>query len=250
MAVELLIAPPASGKTESCIQRIQELGIEKPLARIWVIVPDRLQAAAYRKRLASAGGALGVQVGRFEDLYQGILEHAGKFIPRASFPMLHRLVQETVDSSVEQGELLKFAPLQDLPGFITTLREIFAELKRGLVTPEQFTEYARIGSDTHKDLATLYSRYQARLEELNWADSESFSGMAIHLMEQQPSFAASIDLLIVDGFDSFNGAQYQALKCFSAQVNEMLITFPGKRTSQRTAHRRFTDSIERLFCEL
>jgi len=81
-------------------------------------------------------------------------------------------VQETVDRAVEKGELLKFAPLQLLPGFITTLREVFAELKRGLVTPEQFTEFARDGSDTHKDLAVLYARYQGRLEELNWADSE------------------------------------------------------------------------------
>ena len=39
-------------------------------------------------------------------------------------------VQETVDRAVEQGELLKFAPLQLLPGFITTLREVFAEIAR------------------------------------------------------------------------------------------------------------------------
>lgn len=250
MPVELLIAPPASGKTETCIQRIQALGNEKPLALVWVIVPDRLQTGAFRKRLASAGGALGVQVSRFEDLYQSILEHAGKFVPAATFPLLHRLVQETVDRSVEQGELLKFAPLQLLPGFITTLREIFAELKRGLVTPEQFTEFTRTGSDTHKDLAVLYTCYQARLEELNLADPGAFSGLAISLMETQPTLAASIDLLIVDGFDSFNGAQYQALKCFSRQAAELLITFPGLRGSPRTAHRRFTDSIERLISEL
>jgi ATP-dependent helicase/nuclease subunit B len=250
LPVELLIAPPGSGKTETCLKKIQALGMEKPLARVWVIVPDRLQAAAFRKRLASGGGALGVQVSRFEDLYQSILEHAGKFVPSASFPLLHRLVQETVDRSVEQGELVKLAPLQLFPGFITTLREVFAELKRGLVAPDNFTEFARTGSNTLKDLAILYSRYQARLEELNLADPEGFSGLAASLMEKQPTLAASIDLLIVDGFDSFNGAQYQALKCLSKQAAELVITFPGLRASQRTAHRRFTDRIERLIREL
>ncbi len=250
MPVELLIASPASGKTETCIQRIQALGKEKPLARVWVIVPDRLQAAAFRSRLAAAGGAIGVQVSRFEDLYQSILEHAGKFVPAASFSLLHRLVQETVNRSVENGELLKFAPLQLLPGFITTLREIFAELKRGLVTPQQFTEFAQTGSDTQKDLAVLYTRYQARLEELNLADPEEFSRLVISLMQNQTTLVASIDLLIVDGFDSFDGTQYQALKCFSQQAAELVITFPGSRASQRTAHRRFTDSIEKLISEL
>ena len=250
MSIELLIAPPASGKTEACLQRIKALQASQPLAQVWVIVPDRLQAAAFRKRLAAAGGALGVQVGRFEDLYQRLLEQAGKFIPQASFPLLHRLVQETVDRCVDQGELLKFAPLQTLPGFITTLREVFAELKRGLVTPQQFTEFARTGTNTHKDLAVLYTRYQSRLQELNWADPEEFSGLALSLLEELPDLAASIDLLILDGFDSFNGAQYQALKCFSGQVSELLVTFPGSRASGRAAHRRFTDSTAKLILTL
>ena len=34
-----------------------------------------------------------------------------------SAPLLHRLVQETVDCAVEQDELLKLAQMQLLPGF-------------------------------------------------------------------------------------------------------------------------------------
>jgi len=41
---ELIIAPPASGKTHACIERIQALKAAQPLAKVWVIVPDRQKA--------------------------------------------------------------------------------------------------------------------------------------------------------------------------------------------------------------
>jgi len=221
MTTELIVAPPVTGKTSACIQRIQAMRTDRPLAHIWVVVPDRLQAAAFRRRLAGSGGALGTYVGTFGDLYRSILERSGTYVPVASSPLLHRLVQETVDRAVEQGDLSHFAPLQLLPGFILALRESFAELKRSLVYPEQFLDFSRSGSAAQKDLAVLYSLYQARLRELNWADPEGISWLAVAALERQSAAAASIHFLVVDGFDSFNGAQYQALKMLSQQVGDL-----------------------------
>lgn len=63
--IELILGAPGSGKTTTCIQRIQSIRAKEPLAKVWVILPDRLQAAAFRKRLAGIGGAMGVNIGRF-----------------------------------------------------------------------------------------------------------------------------------------------------------------------------------------
>ena len=250
MSIELLLAPPASGKTETCIKRINQIHLDKPLAKIWVIVPDRLQAAAFRRRLAGAGGALGTQVGRFGDLFSSLLEQTGTYTPSASVPLLHRLIQEAVDDAIAKGELPYFEPLRLFPGFILALRDSFAELKRALVSPEQFTIFAQGGTPSQKDLAVLYTRYQARLRELNLADQEDLNWLAISALENQSTTASSIQLLIVDGFDSFNGAQYRVLQLLSEQVGDLLITFPGVRGSKRPAHRRFIENIERLVADL
>ena len=45
MSIELLIAPAATGKTVSCIDRLRTAQKENPLAQVWVFVPN-LQAAA------------------------------------------------------------------------------------------------------------------------------------------------------------------------------------------------------------
>lgn len=250
MSVELIIAPPATGKTDACLQRIREVQKAHPLSPTWVIVPDRLQAAAFRRRLAAAGGAMGVQVGRFTDLFKHILENEGTFQPAASAPLLHRLIQETVDCAVEANAIPYYQPLQLFPGFIIALRDAFAELKRALVSPGQFTDYARTGNAAQKDLAVLYERYQARLTDLGWTDPEEITWQAVKALEQKPASCAAIQLVIVDGFDSFNGSQYRVLQLLSGQVGDLVITFPGMRNSVRSAHRRFTDSIERLITDL
>lgn len=250
MTTELIIAPPAAGKTFTCIQRIQTIRKDHPLAKIWVIVPDRLQAAAFRKRLASAGGALGTQVGRFNDLYLSILEQTGTYIPSATSTLLYRLIQETVDDTIAKGELPYYAPLQTFPGFTQSLRGSFAELKQALIYPEKFSQFALDGTPAQKDLAVLYDRFQTRLRDLNWTDQEDINWLAVNVLERQSSVAAAIQLLIVDGFDSFNGAQYRVLKLLSEQVGKLLITFPGERNSKRPAHHRFTKSIQRLICDL
>jgi len=246
LPAELLIAPAASGKTEACIQRIRDNQAANPLKKIWVVVPDRIQAAAFRGRLAESGGAIGIQIGRFEDLNRSLLEDTGTLLPVASFSLQHRFIQDTVDSATALGKLPHFSPLQPFPGFIQSLRESFAELKRALVNPSQLFEYAQDHSPAYKDLAELFSRYQSRLGELQWADTEDLNWLAITALEQNKTIAKDIRLIIVDGFDSFDSAQIEVLKLLSQRGGDTLITIPGMQDSIRPAFRRFTENIKKL----
>lgn len=250
MTVNLLISRPATGKTEYCIQKIRDLHTSFGLAKSWVILPDRIQAAAFRRRLAQTGGAMGAYIGTFGDLYHHILECAGANVPLAPSPLLHIIIQEAVDTLDRRGELVHYASLRSLPGFFQALRDAFAELKRSLVYPEHFLEIALNDSPARQELARLYTLYQERLRQLGWADPEGLSWLAVAALEKQPELAASIRLLIVDGFDSFTGAQRRALQLFAGQVGELLITFPGELASTRMAHRRFQDTLEKLQHEL
>jgi ATP-dependent helicase/DNAse subunit B len=250
MSVEFYIGRPATGKTQTCVQRVRDTLSSQPLSEVWVIVPDRLQATALRQRLAQSGGVIGAHIGTFGDLYRNILERAGNYIPVASAPLLHTIIQEVVALLSESGELIYYAPLRTMPGFFLALRDSFAELKRSLVFPEQFVEFSQEGTRAQQELARVYLLYQTRLRELGWADSEGLSWLAVELLESHTTVAKSIRMLAVDGFDSFTGAQRRALQLLAGQVGELLITFPGERDSQRLAHRRFTDTMEKLIRDL
>ncbi|MGB7115937.1 MAG: hypothetical protein WBD56_07310, partial [Anaerolineales bacterium] len=118
MTAQLYIAPPAAGKTHFAIERLRGVLTESPLATTWVIVPDRLQAAAFRQRLSLEGGAIGAHVGTFGDLYKEILERAGSPIPVASDPTIYFLIRSIVEDLHQQGRLPYYSSIRNTSGFI------------------------------------------------------------------------------------------------------------------------------------
>lgn len=234
MPIELLISPPASGKTETCIQRILAFRKVNPLDRVWVIVPDRQAVAYFRQRLAQSGGALGVSIGTFRDLYVDILESTGQFIPVITPALEHRLVQQTIlDLS---PELTHFASIKGKPGFILTLQDCFAELRGALVRSESFLAYTQTSTPANHELALLYDHTLKQLARLGWIDPEGQSWLAIDALQGDSRGATDIGLVVVDGFTSFMGARRQFLKTLSAHVADILITLPGKPASTRTVN--------------
>jgi ATP-dependent helicase/DNAse subunit B len=243
MTIRLLISASATGKTQACINEILVLLKQKSLATTRVIVPDRLQAAYFRRRLSASGGSMGVYVGTFNDLYKSILEKAGEYVPVASNALLHRIVQDIVDTT----PLVHYAPLRTQPGFILALKDAFAELKRALVYPEVFINSSKTASVAQQELAQLYAAYQTKLRGMGWADFEGLSWLAVAALEEAPNLMDhSMQLLVVDGFDSFIGTQRRILQLLQRSTN-LLLTLPGDAaSSSRTAHRRFTRTYSAL----
>ena len=115
---------------------------------------------------------------------------------------------------------------------------------------ERFLEYTLNSAPAPRELAILYSRFLARLQQLNWTDMEGQSWLAIDALEGNPSAAAHIQLVVVDGFTNFTGARLQFLKLLAKQSGKMLITLPGQLDSTRPVHRRSRQVFETLMREL
>ncbi len=246
MATELILSAPASGKTEACLQRIRAVQESDPLALVWVVVPDRLQSAAFRERIAAQRGAMGTSVGRFSDLFAFLLGCSKKVVPVVPPALRIQLIQRVVQATKHDGGLTHYAPLAEMSGFAQVLDQAFIELKRALVLPDQFTAITRSGSRAQQELAALYAAYQDALKAIQWADPEGLNWLVLEELQAQPQLAAGIRLLIVDGFDTFTGAQRECLQLLAGQVGELIITLPGRIGSERAAHRRFLGDIEKL----
>jgi len=74
MTTHLLVAPPATGKTQVCLEHLRAALGERPFAPAWVLVPDKTQADQMRTRLAGTGTVLAAHVATFSDLHLEILE--------------------------------------------------------------------------------------------------------------------------------------------------------------------------------
>ena len=79
MSVHLYLAPAAGGKTAYVLDLVRDAA--KGLRSIpRVVVPSYLQVRAWRRRLAEAGGTIGVRVLTFNRLYAECLSAAGEVV--------------------------------------------------------------------------------------------------------------------------------------------------------------------------
>jgi len=243
----LLLSPAASGKIAHLIHCIRQVKAANPLSPVLVIVPNQLQAAAFRRRLAEAGGALGIDVLTFYMLYAEILARAGQPVPALLDPLQIRLLRAIVDDLCERGMMQYYVPLRKRPGFILALRNVIQELKRARVFPEDFALAVQELGPHLTELGMVYTAYQDWLRREDWADLEGRGWLAALALEQNAALAADLRLLAVTGFDEFNPTQLSVLARLASRAQETLISLTGSEVApQRLAHRRFQRARQSL----
>lgn len=251
MQPTLLIAPAAHGKTHHAIQIVQETLAAEPLAPVTVILPNQVLVAEIRRRLADAGGALGVNLVTFHTLYADILARAGQPRARLLDPVRVRLLRAIVDRLWREGRLRHYAPLRAKPGFIATLGLIIEELKRARIEPGDFSA-AVVGMEARlQEIAAVYSAYQGWLLEQDWADPEGQGWLAAQALAADPQLESGLRLLVVNGFDEFNPTHLGVLALLGQRAVQTLITLSGDlERSHRLAHRRYHRALQTLTASL
>jgi ATP-dependent helicase/DNAse subunit B len=214
----------------------------------WAVLPDRTQVTAFRRRIAAAGGALGVSVGTFGDLFQEILARAGRPVAVTPEPARQRLLRLALRSLEAEGQLPFYQPILHTPGFLQVVGEAIAEMKRSRAEPEAVAALARSldRGAALGEMAAIYAEFEARLRAIPWTDREGLNRLAIEALRQHPGLLADMPLIAVDGFDSLEVAQVEALAALAGQVGRLVVALPGTRAMERPAYRRFAKALEQL----
>ena len=247
MPAHLFVAPAATGKTHRCVGRVRAILADRPQATVHVVLPDRLQVAFFRRRLAEAGGAIDVHVGTFSTLERAILNSAGIRKRVASSELVTRLTAGVVAELLAAGQLPHYRAIAQMPGFLNVVRARIDEFERACVTPEAVSELAARESDPAlNELGKVYGSYRQRLIASGWIDEPQLDLLAAEVLGQRPELVSSWAMVAVDGFDSFDAAQRSVLAALAKAVPELLVTLPGTPDMGRPAHRRFANALVRL----
>ena len=246
MTTQLFLAPAAAGKTAYILDLVQ--GAAQDLqATPKVVVPTYLQARAWRRRMAEAGGTIGVRVLTFDRLYAECLDAAGEAYTELSEPVQYRLIRAMVDNL----QLDHYAPLVAFPGFIQVLERLIGELKAARIHPDDFAQaVAGMGGEPRlRELAQIYAAYQERLQLQGWADRAGLGWLAVEALEERaPQVGGDWPLLVVDGFDNFTSVQLALLQVLASRVGKTIITLTGTSDGRERplVHRRFDETRKKL----
>jgi len=240
----LRVSPAATGKTTALVNRARALARDMS-TRVRVVVPGYPQVRAWRRLLAEHGGILGVHVFTFPQLYQQVLDAAGRVFMRLSSPIQYRLLQSIVDDIA----LDHYASLRNKPGFIYALLSEIAELKAGRIWPESLAVAVRdLGAEPRlMELALIYTEYQNQLQEKNWVDRAGMGWLSAEALEGDAGLCHDWSVLYVDGFDDLTPVQVDVLNHLAQRIPEMVITLTGDLENiSRLVHRRTMRTRERL----
>ena len=242
----LYLAPAGAGKT-AYVMNLARDAARGLHCTPRVIVPTHLQVRSWRRRLAEAGGAMGVRVLTFDRLYAECLNAAGEAYTELSEPVQYRLIRSVVDVL----ELDHYATITGRPGFIQILERLIGELKAARIHPDDFarTVDGMGGEPRLGELAQIYAAYQERLQAQGWADRAGLGWLAVEALEERaPQVACGWSLLVVDGFDSFTSVQLALLNVLASRVGKVILTLTGTSDGgeRPLVHRRFDDTRRKL----
>ncbi|NLG48958.1 MAG: hypothetical protein GX552_02460 [Chloroflexi bacterium] len=245
MPIHLYVSPAGSGKTHWALEQARQAAQQLRCMPV-VCVPSALQARSCNRRLAAAGGTLGVRVLTFGQLYQACLDERGTAYAELSDPEQYHLLSVIL----RQASLQHYAPLRYKPGFVRILQSLIEELKAARIAPEAL-DSAVHGEPRLTELAAIYAAYQSMLAKVSAADRPGLGWLAVEALEADPTICRW-PLLIVDGFDNLTAVQIDVLKALAPRVGEMFITLTGEldRPPRRLAHQRMLLTRDRIEKEL
>jgi len=222
----ILLAPAAAGKTAHVLALARGLAGMSGTPR--VVVASHLQVRSAWRRLAETGGALGVRVQTFDQLYADCLSAAGHAYTELSDPVQYRLIRVILEGL----PLAHYRPLVNRPGFVQLLQQLIGELKAAMVWLEQLAAAVAgpgLGDEPRlSELALIYAAYQAHLQERHWADRAGLAWLAAQaLAERTPDRGRDWPLLAVDGFDHLTPVQLEMVRILAGRVGQTVVTLTG-----------------------
>lgn len=244
MTVECLLARPATGKTAYCVQRARERAVEIPFAKIWVITPGSFQSRYFRRRLAEDGGIFGVTVGTFENFAQKILEREKATLPIAPISLTTAMIENLLERRRNANRLTHYQSIENFPGFVKVLREVFSELILSNIDPKEYTNKAETPEE--RELGELYTEFRAETERLGWDSKAGMVARAATRLRANSKLGLDVSLILVDGFDEFTEVELDLLNAFDSIGLEMLVTLPTEEGSHRPAHTKALVTLRKL----
>ncbi len=246
MPAELRAAPSLHAAIEHAAVSVKAIAAGRSAEPVQVLLPGVESILQWQRRL---GGHAGVRAQQFYGLASAILDRAAVPVGRLNGDGAAALTRHLLTRMSDDGELTTFAPVAGTPGFARELLEWVREMRTQEIAADQLeAEAARTGRARDAQLARLYRRYRAFLDEHRLQDADGLLALAADALSDDPRLLSSTPLLLVLGFDHFSPVQRRLLEAAAGSIERVVIylTWDERRPADSRALSRLARTREAL----
>lgn len=198
--------------------------------RFYYVLPNGELLSKYRKILLKDGkGAFDLNLFTFDDIVKGILE-------KETYININLEIKESIISKIlkelyEEGHIEYYKNMISMEGFIKDISYIIGQIKRSLLTPEEFNKNIP-NIPFYKEIGLIYERYEKFLKENRLLDAEGSFFRSLDLLKDSENYFKNLDFIIIDEFFDFKPQELELLKEISKYPIDIYVNIPYKRDEE------------------
>ena len=233
MANRIVFYGPVNNNKRNDLLKLSIDYVKKHKANnFFYILPNRKLLEKCKKvLLKDRMGAFDLNVFTFDDIVKGLLEE--KLYTNIDLEIKEIILQKTLKGLYEKGEIKYYKNMIDKDGFIEDVSYIIGEIKRSLLTPEEFNKNTPDIS-FYKEIGLIYNEYEKFLNDNNLLDTEESFLKSLNVLKDNTDYFKNIDFIIIDEFFDFKPQELELLREMIKQPLDIYINIPYKRESEFT----------------
>ena len=219
MPLKIISGGIGSGKSSYLYKSISETLSQNPDCNAVLIVPEQFSFTA-EKSLSEEFGGLGInkiEVVTFSRLLKRFLPEANRVLPCGKAMLLQKAAKSV---SKENAFYLS----SSRSGFIDALSDLFSELKRYGVSPDDFDGLDIENAHTAKKLSSVNEIYRAYLESFSGDLADSDDDMALFAEIAEKSDIFGNTYFYIDDYSDFMPAHYNIIRAFLRRSRGVFVT--------------------------
>ncbi len=193
----------------------------------YYILPNGNLLENYRqKMIEEIKGTFNINLFTFDDIVDRLLED--NFYTCIDREMKEALISKTLRELNEKNRLKYYRNISTKKGFVKSLVEIIGEIKRSLITAEEYLKKCPKEA-FYFEIGLIYEEYENQLNNYGLIDREESFFKSLSLLKGDNSFFDDIDFIIIDGFFDFRPQELELLKEITRTSCSIYINIPFNR---------------------
>ncbi|WP_077368086.1 PD-(D/E)XK nuclease family protein [Anaerosalibacter sp. Marseille-P3206] len=222
--------PFNNNKRDDILEKCKEYINENKGNKFYYILPNGKLLLKYKEKMIEDNRVvLDANLFTFDNIVNNLLER--ELYTTIGAEVRESIVEKILGELDDEGKINHYKNVSQMEGFINSVCYIIGEIKRSLITPEEFKE--RI-PDTpfYREIALVYEEYQGFLKANKLIDVEEAFFLGLEILRKKDGYFSDLEFVIIDDFFDFRPQEIELLKEIIKYPIDVYINIPYKRETE------------------